>query len=91
MRQEHPTVEDGFDHPYAAKRPPIDTDYFETYNRHNVSLVDVKATPILRISVAAICTTEAEYPVDIIVFATGFDAMTGPLLRMDIADAMALL
>ena len=72
------------DHPYAAKRPPIDTDYFETYNRPNVSLVDVKASPIECISASGICTTEAEYPVDIIVFATGFDAMTGPLLRMDI-------
>ena len=80
------------DHPYAAKRPPIDTDYFETYNRPNVSLVDVKATPIERISEAGICTIEAEYPVDIIVFATGFDAMTGPLLRMDIRgrDGVAL-
>jgi cation diffusion facilitator CzcD-associated flavoprotein CzcO len=80
------------DHPYAAKRPPIDTDYFETYNRPNVSLVDVKATPIQRISEAGICTAEAEYPVDIIVFATGFDAMTGPLLRMNIhgRDGVAL-
>ena len=74
----------GIDHPYAAKRPPIDTNYFETYNRANVTLVDVKATPIERISPAGVCTTEAEYPLDIIVFATGFDAMTGPLLRMDI-------
>ena len=72
------------DHPYAAKRPPIDTDYFETYNRPNVSLVDVKAAPIQRISKAGICTTDTEYPVDVIVFATGFDAMTGPLLRMNI-------
>jgi cation diffusion facilitator CzcD-associated flavoprotein CzcO len=72
------------DHPYAAKRPPIDTNYFETYNRPNVSLVDLRGAPIERISRAGICTTEAEYPVDIIVFATGFDAMTGPMLRMDI-------
>ncbi|MCL2429580.1 MAG: cyclohexanone monooxygenase, partial [Alphaproteobacteria bacterium] len=80
------------DHPYAAKRPPIDTDYFETYNRPNVSLVDVKAAPIERISKAGICTIEAEYPLDIIVFATGFDAMTGPLLRMNIRgrDGVAL-
>ncbi len=80
------------DHPYAAKRPPIDTDYFETYNRPNVSLVDVKATPIERISKAGIRTTEAEFPLDIIVFATGFDAMTGPLLRMNIRgrDGVAL-
>ena len=72
------------DHPYAAKRPPIDTNYFETYNRPNVTLVDLRKAPIDRISHAGICTTEAEYPVDIIVFATGFDAMTGPMLRMDI-------
>jgi cation diffusion facilitator CzcD-associated flavoprotein CzcO len=80
------------DHPYAAKRPPIDTDYFETYNRPNVSLVDVRAAPIQRISENGICTTDAEYPVDIIVFATGFDAMTGPLLRMDLRgrDGVAL-
>jgi cation diffusion facilitator CzcD-associated flavoprotein CzcO len=80
------------DHPYAAKRPPIDTDYFETYNRPNVTLVDAKATPIERISTAGICTAEAEYPVDIIVFATGFDAMTGPLLRMNVRgrDGVAL-
>src|SRR5580692_10045407 len=72
------------DHPYAAKRPPIDTNYFETFNRPNVTLVDVKTAPIQRISEAGIFTAEAEYPVDIIVFATGFDAMTGPLLRMDV-------
>ena len=72
------------DHPYAAKRPPIDTNYFETYNRDNVTLVDVKTAPIQRISQAGVCTTEVEYPLDIIVFATGFDAMTGPLLRMNI-------
>jgi cation diffusion facilitator CzcD-associated flavoprotein CzcO len=80
------------DHPYAAKRPPIDTNYFETFNRDNVTLVDVKAAPIQRISPAGVCTTEAEYPLDIIVFATGFDAMTGPMLRMDIRgrDGVAL-
>ena len=80
------------DHPYAAKRPPIDTDYFETFNRPNVTLVDVKAVPIERISPAGVCTAEAEYPFDIIVFATGFDAMTGPMLRMDIRgrDGVAL-
>ncbi len=80
------------DHPYAAKRPPIDTNYFETYNRANVTLVDVKAAPIQRITPAGVCTTEAEYPLDIIVFATGFDAMTGPMLRMNIRgrDGVAL-
>jgi cation diffusion facilitator CzcD-associated flavoprotein CzcO len=80
------------DHPYAAKRPPIDTNYFATFNRPNVSLVDLRATPIEAITPAGIRTTEKEYPVDIIVFATGFDAMTGALLRMDIRgrDGLAL-
>jgi cation diffusion facilitator CzcD-associated flavoprotein CzcO len=73
-----------FDHPYAAKRPPIDTDYFETFNRDNVTLVDVRAEPIERITPQGIRTRNAEYPLDIIVFATGFDGMTGSLLRMDI-------
>jgi cation diffusion facilitator CzcD-associated flavoprotein CzcO len=72
------------DHPYAAKRPPIDTGYFETFNRDNVTLVDLRATPIECITPRGIRTSEREYPLDIIVFATGFDAMTGPLLRIDI-------
>jgi cation diffusion facilitator CzcD-associated flavoprotein CzcO len=72
------------DHPYAAKRPPIDTDYFETFNRDNVTLVDVRADPIEAITPAGVRTRAAEHPLDIIVFATGFDAMTGPLLRIDI-------
>ncbi len=72
------------DHPFASKRPPIDTHYFETFNRPNVKLVDLKATPIERITAAGIKTSDAEYPLDILVFATGFDAMTGPLLKMDI-------
>jgi cation diffusion facilitator CzcD-associated flavoprotein CzcO len=72
------------DHPYAAKRPPIDTNYFETYNRDNVTLVDLRADPIERITPAGIKTLTREHPLDIIVFATGFDAMTGPLLKIDI-------
>jgi cation diffusion facilitator CzcD-associated flavoprotein CzcO len=73
------------DHPYAAKRPPIDTDYFETFNRPNVSLVDARATPIEAITPAGLQTRDGrEHGLDFIVFATGFDAMTGPLLRMNI-------
>lgn len=72
------------DHPYAAKRPPIDTNYFDTFNRENVSLVDLRADPIERITPQGIKTRDNEYPLDIIVFATGFDAMTGPLLRLNI-------
>ncbi|HJZ34432.1 MAG TPA: NAD(P)/FAD-dependent oxidoreductase [Hyphomicrobiaceae bacterium] len=80
------------DHPYAAKRPPIDSNYFETFNRDNVSLVDVRAAPIEAITPAGVKTSVAEYPLDIIVFATGFDAMTGPLIAMNIRgrDGLAL-
>lgn len=73
------------DHPFAAKRPPVDSQYFETYNRDNVSLVNLRATPIERITANGIQTRDAEYPLDIIIFATGFDAMTGSLLKMDIS------
>jgi cation diffusion facilitator CzcD-associated flavoprotein CzcO len=73
------------DHPYAAKRPPLDTNYFETFNRANVTLVDLRAAPIEAITPTGILTRDGvEHPLDIIVFATGFDAMTGPLLQIDI-------
>lgn len=80
------------DHPYAAKRPPIDTGYFEAMNLDHVKLVDVKANPITEITPTGIRTTAGEYPLDVIVFATGFDAMTGPLLRLNITgrDGVAL-
>jgi cyclohexanone monooxygenase len=71
-------------HPFGTKRPCLDTDYFETYNRDNVTLVDVRATPITAITPKGIRTTEDEFELDAIVFATGFDAMTGPLLGPDI-------
>lgn len=69
---------------YATKRPIIDTNYFETYNRENVSLVDIKTDPILEITPNGIKTTVEEYELDVLVFATGFDAMTGPLFKIDI-------
>jgi cyclohexanone monooxygenase len=62
----------------------VDTDYFETYNRDNVSLVDVKRAPIEEITPHGLRTTEAEYELDCLVFATGFDALTGALLDIDI-------
>ncbi len=76
------------DHPYAAKRPPIDSGYFETFNRDNVALVDVRADPIERITPKGIrLASGKEIELDIIVFATGFDAMTGPLLKLNIEGA----
>ena len=72
------------DHPYATKRPPIDTNYYDTYNRDNVLLVDVREAPIVEITETGVRTKDGHYDLDILVVATGFDAMTGPLLGMDI-------
>ena len=69
--------------PYATKRPCLDTGYYETFNRPNVTLVDVRATPITEVTARGIRTTERQYDVDVIVFATGFDAITGPLLAVN--------
>ncbi|MDO9272642.1 MAG: NAD(P)/FAD-dependent oxidoreductase [Rugosibacter sp.] len=71
-------------YPYGTKRPPLETKYYETYNRDNVTLVDIKATPIEMITEHGIRTTTDEYELDAIVLAIGFDAMTGPLLSMGI-------
>ena len=70
------------DHPFATKRPCLDTGYFETFNRDNVTLVDLRQTPITEIVPSGIRTTAGVHELDCIVFATGFDAMTGPLLRV---------
>ncbi len=70
--------------PIGSKRPPIDTGYYETYNRDNVTLVDIRRAPIARITADGVETADAAYPLDAIVFATGFDAMTGSLLAIDI-------
>ena len=72
------------DYPYGTKRPCIDTNYYETFNRENVSLVNLRRTPIETITSTGIKTAESEREFDAIVYATGFDAMTGPLLRVDI-------
>lgn len=72
------------DHLYATKRPPIDTNYFETFNRDNVDLVDLKANPIERIVKEGVRTKDGMYPLDVIVFATGFDALTGPLFGLNV-------
>jgi len=70
--------------PLGTKRLCVDTDYYATYNRDNVTLVDVRAAPIEAITPRGVRTREREYEVDRIVFATGFDAMTGALLAIDI-------
>ncbi|MEM6440434.1 MAG: NAD(P)/FAD-dependent oxidoreductase, partial [Pseudomonadota bacterium] len=72
------------DHPYGGKRPPIDTNYFETFNRPNVTLVNLRDTPIERIAPEGVVTSGGLHELDVLVFATGFDAMTGPLLSLGI-------
>ena len=72
------------DHPLGSKRALIDTNYFETYNRENVELVDIRHSPIQEITPRGIRTEDEEFEFDIIVFATGFDAMTGSFFKMDI-------
>jgi cation diffusion facilitator CzcD-associated flavoprotein CzcO len=72
------------DHPFTSKRALIDTNYFDTYNRDNVTLVDIRHAPIEAITQTGIRTADDEYELDIIVFATGFDAMTGTFNKMDI-------
>lgn len=72
------------DHPFGAKRPPIDTNYFETYNLEHVDLVDLRGDPIQSIVKDGIQTQKGFYPLDAIVFATGFDAMTRPILNLNL-------
>ena len=73
------------DHPFGSKQPLIDTNYYETYNnRENVELVDIRHSPIQQITPKGIRTEDEEFEFDMIVFATGFDAMTGTFLKIDI-------
>ena len=71
-------------YPYGTKRPPLETNYYEVFNQDNVTLVDIKTTPIGSITETGVRTADAEYEFDIIVLATGFDAMTGPLMKLGI-------
>jgi cyclohexanone monooxygenase len=72
------------DHVFGCKRPCSDTGYYEAFNRDNVTLVDVESAPITGMTVDGVRTGDALYQVDSIIFATGFDAMTGALNRIDI-------
>ncbi len=73
-----------YDHPFGTKRLCIDSDYYETYNRNNVELVSIRDTPIEEVRPAGLRTSEAEFELDVLVFAIGFDAMTGALFNVDI-------
>jgi cation diffusion facilitator CzcD-associated flavoprotein CzcO len=80
------------DHRFGEKRPPFVTGYFEAFNRPNVSLVDLRETPMVRVTPRGIETTDGEREFDVIVWATGFDFGTGALARMGIRgrDGLAL-
>ncbi|MGN7135249.1 flavin-containing monooxygenase [Rhodococcoides corynebacterioides] len=69
---------------YGTKRPPLETNYYEAFNRDSVAIVDVRNTPIDEITASGVRVGDSTYEVDTIVLATGFDAMTGPLMAMDI-------
>jgi len=66
-------------YPIGTKRLPLDTNYYQTFNRPNVTLVDLKQTPVTELTATGIQTSAGHHDVDVIVYATGFDALTGPL------------
>ena len=72
------------DHGFGVQRVPLETRYYEAYNRDNVHLVDIQETPIECITPTGLRTTKRDYDFDIIVYATGFDAITGSFDRIDI-------
>jgi cation diffusion facilitator CzcD-associated flavoprotein CzcO len=71
-------------HPLGTKRLCLDSGYYETFNRPNVTLVDVRSNPITEITPTGLRTTAGEYEFDILIYATGFDAMTGSMTRMNV-------
>ena len=79
-------------HPFACKRPIIDQGYYQTFNRDNVTLVDLRTGPIREVTATGIQTEQGFFALDVIVYATGFDAMTGALSRIDVRgrDGMSL-
>ncbi len=78
-------------HPFGCKRPIIDQGYYETFNRDNVTLVDLRKDPIHSITPTGIDTATQHFDLDVIVYATGFDAMTGALTRVDVRGRDGIL
>ena len=72
------------DHGFGMQRLPLETNYFEAYNRDNVKLINITATPIARVTPTGVSTSEAHFDLDMLIYATGFDAFTGAYDRMDI-------
>jgi len=78
-------------HGFGTRRVPLESGYFEVYNQPNIKLVDITETPIERITPTGIKTSDAEYEFDIIIYATGFDAITGSFDRIDIRGVDGVL
>ncbi len=72
------------DHGFGTRRVPLETGYYEVYNQPNVELVDISETPITRITPGGVKTSDREYELDMLIYATGFDAVTGGITRIDI-------
>ncbi|MHC9293061.1 flavin-containing monooxygenase [Mycobacterium sp. LTG2003] len=77
-------------HPFACKRPIIDQGYYETFNRDNVTLVDLRKGAIREVTPTGIATDQGDFDLDVIVYATGFDAMTGALSQIDVRGRAGL-
>lgn len=78
------------DHPIGTKRICLHDDYYQTFNRPNVDLIDLRSYPIVRITNDGVDTEQGHHALDALVYATGFDAMTGALLAMNITGAEGL-
>jgi cation diffusion facilitator CzcD-associated flavoprotein CzcO len=90
QRVKDPTVAEKLipkNHGFGTRRVPLETRYYEVYNQPNVKLVDIAETPIERIMPNGIRTSDTEYEFDMIIYATGFDAVTGSFDRIDIRGA----
>lgn len=72
------------DHYFGTRRTPLDLGYLEAYDRPNVHLIDIKESPIVKITEKGVTTANGDYPLDVLIFATGFDAGTGTYARIDI-------
>jgi cation diffusion facilitator CzcD-associated flavoprotein CzcO len=79
------------DYPYGTKRPPLETDYYEAYNRPNVTLLDVRTNGVKAITAKGVELADGSlHELDVLILATGFDACTGPLLAMNITGRNGL-
>lgn len=72
------------DHGFGIQRVPLETNYFEAYNRDNVELIDSTETPIVRVTASGLCTSDRTFDFDVIIYATGYDSFTGAFDRIDI-------